>query len=1252
MTTLPFARLFTTAVVLCTALAFAGCGGCGENNNNPQASQVDVTIVSVSPEASYAGVPVSVSVALEPGDLDAQALTWRVDFGDGQSGGGDGISGETTSTYMKAGDYTINVKALLDGDVVGNAVQRYNVYEDVDLSVSGVSALPPNVQSGTMLVINANVRNVLDADLFTSVDAKAYLSQSRTVTVEDLDTLIELGQGTLSAEQSPVVAAGQNGSLTISSVISDSIASGDYYAVVVLDPSESISDTDRANNFAISDAIIRVENIDQSQADLVVSNVLAAPDRAFAELNTFTRGYTVANPGGLDAFDVVVKTYLSKGDDELDDADTLVSTSAPFNVLSKDSVTVGAEPIVLDTAIAALPNEDLQVYVIVEAVAMQTEGSLENNVAVTTIPILVSDQMVQGPDIVVRSFEVTPESTFLDGTLNIKTTLANEGTTDVGSFFCGLYLGKEARVNTDLDARFASVLVSSLKSGDVLEVDDAKEVPGIYDPGVYFIYMVCDPLNALSEVFRSNNQAIFPNPVTITDQADVDLRVDALAVPAQVTEGDTYSVTATFCVGGTNPTGRTSAALYKSPGQIVDFNAQPIARFDVPSINPGDCADVVVEVEADCEQFQESYALGVEADIDDVVPETDESNNGRTGGNTLTVAGQFCACTEDLFEPNNRATDAKPLGVGVNPAALCDAGTCDFYKIDAQEGDSLIVRTGFDVDKGLVVTTLYNSLGISVLESSRAEIGQEVASFLATDDLGFVVSVCGDKAQTRNLYDLDVQVIPRSTTIDLVPRALTIPQRDTYSIGARVNASFKAYNLGQLPSGDFDAQIFLSTNDIAGDADDIVLKSITISELNAGALRDIVELVSLPTTLVDGTYFMGVTLNPTNQPVESDTTNNSTLSAPIVVVTRCYDALEPNDSFIDAWPIDASGSFSNLLSCAEADDYYEICVADGKKLTVSLNFSDAQGDLDLELFNQQLQGVASSAGAGVDSEQVVVPYVNGAQCYYAQVKIKSVNPMAENTYGLSVDIQDVDPSLLCDAWGEPNNGFTTASSLLAATQTLSLDRCPSADTDFYYVDLNASQTVTFRATKSPSGQAGTLRLQLYNANQTPGPNQETAPDQASAELTNFVAPLTGRYFLQVTVSGNARNVLYTMEVEGLASVDLQPASLVIGPGTYSANDVVRFGFDLANIGTSATAAAPSYAVYLGDQIFNATTDVVLGTFNLATSLGGNSTIGIADQVTLPSNAVAGPRYIHVVAMAPDDSNPANDVTSTPITIIP
>lgn len=1248
--------LFLICVLFFSSLIATGCGGCDSGDEDKKVATVAIT--SVDPAGAYANVPVTVTFEITPGaNTTNEDLKWQVNFGDGQTSGGDLNNLTATNTYAQSGTYTIVVQALAGSDVVGSATQAYTIYDDVELSISGVSGRPANAKTGDMLNVEATVKNELAGDVQTPIEVSAYLSKEQNVTAADIGSFIELGARTVTSdiEGEPTISSGDEKRITVSSVIADTIQSGDYYVVVILDPQNKLADSDRSNNFAVSSSIVRIDNNNQTIADLIVRDVVAAPDRAFPELSRVTRGYTISNPGGLDVFDVIVKTYLSRGDKILDDQDTLINTSEPFNVLSKDTTTIPAETFVLDQAITPPDDQDLEIYVIVTAAPSidQEEADKDNNTASTENPITVSNQLVNGPDVVVKSFAITPESTFLDGTLTVQATIANEGTIDVGSFFCSLYLGQDNRINTDLDQRFTNVLISGLKSGEEIVVDEAKEVPSIYDPGTYYIYMVCDPMGALNETFRSNNQAIHPNPVTITDQADVDLTVDSLTGPKDVNEGEMFTLTAKFCVTGTNPSGQTRATLYKTPGNRVDFNAEPILTVNVPNINPNECADVEIMLEADCEQFKERYAYGIVADSDDVLPELDEDNNARTANDLVTVAGAFCACNEDMFEPNNRAVDAKDLTVGQTAGALCDAGTCDFYKVSVKANDSLIIQNDFDPARGVLVTTLYDGSGVNVVDVDRQAQPQQVARFLSPADEDYIVSVCGSQTLTRNLYNLDIQVIPQSATVDVIPQRLTFPVRDSYSIGARIDTSFKIYNLGQQSTGAFDAQLFISTNDVIGDADDVVLQTLPIADIASGGIRDVNETITLPTNLMDGDYYLGVTLDPTAQLTESDTANNSILSTKLTIVTRCYDALEPNDSFQDAWKINASGSYSNLIACNEADDFYEICVEDGKKFTVTLAFNDMMGDLDLELFDQQLQGIASSANAGINNEQVSVPYVNGAQCYYAQVKLKSIQQMVENTYSLDVNIQDVDPSLRCDSYGEPNNGFTTASSLLAATQAMVIDRCPVADTDYFYIDLNAGQRVTFRATKTPSNQGGTLRIQLYNTNQTPGQNQETAPDQPTAEIKDFLVPLTGRYYVQVTVSGNARNVRYELEVDGLAGTDLEPRNFVIGPGSYKTGDQIRFGFDLVNLGSTATMAAPNYEIFIGSNpVHDPNTDVSAGTFSAPMAIGGNTTLPIADQTLVPANVMIGMQFLHIVVDDAGDNNAANNAISIPINIIP
>src|SRR5699024_10107569 len=117
-----------------------------------------------------------------------------------------------------------------------------------------------------------------------------------------------------------------------------------------------------------------------------------------------------------------------------------------------------------------------------------------------------------------------------------------------------------------------------------------------------------------------------------------------------------------------------------------------------------------------------------------------------------------------------------------------------------------------------------------------------------------------------------------------------------------------------------------------------------------------------------------------------------------------------------------------------------------------------------------------------------------------------------------------------------------------------------------------------------------------------GPNQETAPGRPIAELTDYRAPLSGIYYLQVTLSGSQHRATYRLEADGLGSlggVDLAASNLRAGPGVYRPEDLVRVGFTLSNLGAD-PATTPSYAISLGkNPLPDAAADLKLGTFSLS-----------------------------------------------------
>ena len=567
----------------------------------------------------------------------------------------------------------------------------------------------------------------------------------------------------------------------------------------------------------------------------------------------------------------------------------------------------------------------------------------------------------------------------------------------------------------------------------------------------------------------------------------------------------------------------------------------------------------------------------------------------------------------------------------------------------------IIVTNTHDPAQGILTTRLLSADGTSPISADRTEDGvQEVTNFLGESG-AYTVEVCGQTASTINLYDLDVQVIEQSPGVDVVARDVTVPERSSFSIGARLDVDFVVYNLGQVASGPFTAEVRISTDAII-DNNDPLLSSVALMDVPAATRRDLTASVVLPSSLNDGDYFIGVDLDPQGALTDTAPMNNTALSRQITVATQCFDALEPNDSFMDAYPINASGQFANLTSCASAGDYYEICADNGKKVEVTARFTHANGDIDIELYDQQFQRIDSSA-TKADVEQVAVPYVNGDQCYYAYVYLITVpgQMQQETLYELDVAIDDVAPSLLCSSYAEPNDSFSTATSLSAAAQAQqTLDRCPVTDTDFFFFDVSSpGQSVTITASKDPAMQAGTLRIQLYGPNQSPVVTEETAPDQPVAEITNFVASSAGRHWVQVTASGNMRSVGYDLDVTGLDFLDLAAENLSIGPGSYAPGDVLRVGFSLSNKGSTATATPPTYAIAIGTSATpDAANDVPLnaGGYTAPSSVMGGGTLSIFERTTVPAGLTDGSYFLHVTVDDTGDIAPANNVATVPITI--
>ena len=184
------------------------------------------------------------------------------------------------------------------------------------------------------------------------------------------------------------------------------------------------------------------------------------------------------------------------------------------------------------------------------------------------------------------------------------------------------------------------------------------------------------------------------------------------------------------------------------------------------------------------------------------------------------------------------------------------------------------------------------------------------------------------------------------------------------------------------------------------------------------------------------------------------------------------DAYEENDSDSTAAPIGA-GTVAALQSCEDDEDYFAINLAAGTALQLDATFSDAEGDIDLRLYDPAGAYVGSSLS--VTDNESIGPYSTASSGdWIVRVNLYlDAGSSPGNGYSLSVGLPGCQP----DAY-EPNNSsgasVVTGSGLWADT---GISLC-AGDVDWYSRDLSTGETIEVDAFFEDG--AGDLDLEIYD----------------------------------------------------------------------------------------------------------------------------------------------------------------------------
>jgi len=223
------------------------------------------------------------------------------------------------------------------------------------------------------------------------------------------------------------------------------------------------------------------------------------------------------------------------------------------------------------------------------------------------------------------------------------------------------------------------------------------------------------------------------------------------------------------------------------------------------------------------------------------------------------------------------------------------------------------------------------------------------------------------------------------------------------------------------------------------------------------------------------------------------------------------DGYEDNDTVDTPRAISLGASLSGLMSCD--DDWYSFHLTEKTTVQIDAFFADADGNIDIQLFNPA--GSQVSISQSVDDDEAITHVAQSDGTY--KLRVYTFEPpffYKGNDYDLNV-------TGCLDDFMENNDDSGSAASITLPFNQGTLRSCPS-DEDWYSFPLTAKATVEIDALFA--NVDGDIDLYLYNPD---GAEVAVAFSADDDEEITYVAPVSGTYrlrarlFLGIPPAGNS-----------------------------------------------------------------------------------------------------------------------------------
>ncbi|MAK78170.1 MAG: hypothetical protein CL992_02730, partial [Euryarchaeota archaeon] len=484
---------------------------------------------------------------------------------------------------------------------------------------------------------------------------------------------------------------------------------------------------------------------------------------------------------------------------------------------------------------------------------------------------------------------------------SISTRIKNIGSSSASSFKWGLYLSTDTTITTS-DILLDDYSRSSLSSGSTYTSTKYVDIPTSITGGYYYVGMIVDTQNRISESNENNNDDYDTGRVHVYEQPD--LIGTRCSGPSSGTVGKSLSSSISVKIEndvssshGMN-SGSFDWAIYLSTDSTITTSDTQLGSDQyASSITRGSTRtdSLSTSTKFPSSMNAGTYEMGMIIDVDEDVDEADETNN-------VYSCGQI-TLQEDLAD-----LEAYSVSTMSSSAAMGDTITVSYRvnNLGTDNSGSFKWELYLSTDSTITTSdTLVDEFSLSSITAGSYRSGHENNVAIPTGIssgyyyLGMIADSRDDVSELDETNNIDASSsrIRIDEPAELVPSIPSGPS--TALAGQQVSISWRIDNDGDVSSGSFKWEMYLSTDSTITTSDTKLGSTQQTSSISGGSYRTGTYSPTLPSTLQKGTYYFGIIVDTSDQVAESDETNNILLGNSVVVTVPDYD-LEATSILIDA----------------------------------------------------------------------------------------------------------------------------------------------------------------------------------------------------------------------------------------------------------------------------------------------------------------------------------------------------------------